>query len=81
MFVVLKTTKYINVCIYIYIYIYIKQTKSSGILHSSRMWNHVIPINQPTRCNIFSSLLLDVYVQLNMFRTSSRSSSGAHQLQ
>jgi hypothetical protein len=41
----------------------------------------IIQINQPTRCNIFSSLLLDVYVQLNMFRASSRPSSGAQQLQ
>jgi hypothetical protein len=38
-------------------------------------------INQATRCNNFSSLLLDVYVQLNMFRTSSSPSSGAQQLQ
>ena len=40
-------------------------------------------INQPTRCNNFSSLLLDVYsyVQLNMFRASSRPLSGAQQLQ
>jgi hypothetical protein len=29
------------------------------------MDHHTIPINQPTRCNSFSSLLL--YVQLNMF--------------
>ena len=36
---------------------------------------------QPTRCNNFSSLLLDVYVQLNMFRASSRLSSGAQNLQ
>jgi hypothetical protein len=34
--------------------------------------NHVIQINQPTKRNNFSSLLLDVYVQLNMFRASSR---------
>jgi len=26
--------------------------------------HHTIQINQPTRCNEFSSLLLDVYVQL-----------------
>jgi len=38
-------------------------------------------INQPTRCSSFSSLLLDVYVQLNMFRASSRPSSWAQQLQ
>jgi hypothetical protein len=41
----------------------------------------VVQINQPTRCNNFSSLLLDVYLQLNMFRASSRPSSGAQQLQ
>jgi hypothetical protein len=29
------------------------------------------------RCKNFSSLLLDFYVQLNMFRASSRPSSGA----
>jgi hypothetical protein len=40
-----------------------------------------IQINQPTRCNNFSNLLLDVYVQLNMFRPSSRPSSRAQQLQ
>ena len=40
-----------------------------------------IQINQPTRCNNFSSLLLDVYVEHNMFRASSRPSSGAQQLQ
>ena len=43
--------------------------------------HHTIPINQPTRCSNFSSLLLDIYVQLNMFRASSRPSSGAQQLQ
>ena len=43
--------------------------------------HHTIQINQPTRCNNFSSLLLDVYIQLNMFRASSRPSSGAQQLQ
>jgi len=42
---------------------------------------HTVQINQPTRCNNFSSLLLDVYVQLNMFRASSRPSSGAQRLQ
>jgi hypothetical protein len=40
-----------------------------------------IQLNQPTRCNSFSCLLFDVYVQLNMFRASSRPSSGAQQLQ
>jgi hypothetical protein len=45
------------------------------------VYHHAIQINQPTRCNSFSSLLLDVYVQLNMFRVSSHPSSGAQQLQ
>jgi hypothetical protein len=35
----------------------------------------------PARCNNFSSILLDVYLQLNMFRASSRPSSEAQQLQ
>jgi len=34
--------------------------------------------NQPTRCNSFTSLLLDVYVWLNMFRALPRPSSGAY---
>jgi hypothetical protein len=38
-------------------------------------------INERTRCNNFSSLLFDVYVQLNMFRAFSHPSSGAQQLQ
>jgi len=32
------------------------------------MHHHTIQIDQPTRCNSFISLLLDVYVSLNMFR-------------
>jgi hypothetical protein len=45
-------------------------------------WNNIeTQINQPTRRKNFSSLLLEVYVQLNMFRASSRPSSGAQQLQ
>jgi hypothetical protein len=43
--------------------------------------HHTFHINQPTRCNNFSILLLDIYVQFNMFRASSRPSSGAQQLQ
>jgi len=43
--------------------------------------NLITQLNQPTRCNNFSNLLLDVYVQLNMFRAFSRPSSGAQQLQ
>jgi hypothetical protein len=37
-----------------------------------------IRINQPTRRNSFTSLLLDVYVWLNMFRALPRPSSGAY---
>jgi len=48
---------------------------------SKSVHHHTIHMNQPTRCNNFSSLLLDVYVQLNMFWASSRPSSGAQQLQ
>jgi len=40
-----------------------------------------LQMNQLTRCNNFSSLLLDVYLQLNMFRAFSRPSSGTQQLQ
>jgi hypothetical protein len=43
--------------------------------------HRTIQINQPTRCNSFSSLLLDVYVQLSMFRASLHPSSGVQQLQ
>jgi hypothetical protein len=38
----------------------------------------LIQINQPTKCNSFTSLLLDVYVWLNMFRAPLRPSSGAY---
>jgi hypothetical protein len=37
-----------------------------------------IQIIQPTRCNSFTGLLLDVYVWPNMFRASPRPSSGAY---
>jgi hypothetical protein len=37
-----------------------------------------IQIIQPTKCNSFTSLLLDVYMWLNMFRASPRPSSGAY---
>jgi hypothetical protein len=47
--------------------------------HSEYVWQ--FQINQPTKCNNFSSLLLDVYLQLNKFWASSRPSSGAQQLQ
>ena len=40
--------------------------------------HHTIQINQPTTCNNFTSLLLDVYVWLNMFQASPRPSSAAY---
>jgi hypothetical protein len=40
--------------------------------------HHMIQIDQPTRCNSFISLLLDVYVWLNMFWASLCPSSGAY---
>jgi hypothetical protein len=40
--------------------------------------HHMIQVIQPTRCNSFTRLLLDVYVWLNMFRASLRPSSGAY---
>jgi len=45
-------------------------------VHKS-MHHHMIPIFQSTRCNSFTSLLLDVYVWLIMFLASPRPSSGA----
>jgi hypothetical protein len=55
-----------------------------GLWESCACITHLIvvfQINQPTRCKNFSSLLLDVHVQLNMFQASSRLSSEAQQLQ
>jgi len=43
--------------------------------------HHTNQPNKLTRCKNLSSLLLDVYVQLNMFRASSRPSSRAQQQQ
>jgi hypothetical protein len=40
--------------------------------------HHTIQINQPTRSNSFTSLLLDVYVLLNMFRAPFRPSVEAY---
>jgi len=40
--------------------------------------HHTIQIIQPTRCNSFTSLLLDVYVWLNMFRAPLLPLSGAY---
>jgi hypothetical protein len=54
---------------------------NSGLKVCKSVHHRTIQINQPTRFNDFSSLLLDVYVRLNLFRTSSRPSSEAQQLQ
>jgi hypothetical protein len=40
--------------------------------------HHTIQINQPTRCNSFTSLLRDVYVWLNTFWAPPHPSSGAY---
>ena len=40
--------------------------------------HHTIQINQPPRCNSFTSLLLDVYVSLNVFRALFHPSLGAY---
>jgi len=42
------------------------------------MHYRTVQIIQPTRCNSFTSLLLDAYVWLNMFQASPRPSSGAY---
>jgi len=39
---------------------------------------NIIQIHQPTTCNSFTSLLLDVYVWLDMFRAPVHPSSGAY---
>ena len=59
-----------------------KDKKFSSCIHTSFSWistnTPTIPINQPTRCNSFTRLLLDVYVWCNMFRAPPRPSSGAY---
>jgi len=40
--------------------------------------HHTNQIIKPTRCNIFTNLLRNVYVWLNMFRAFPRPSSGAY---
>jgi len=44
--------------------------------HTTKM--HFIQINQPMKCNSFTSLLLDLYVWLSMFRAPLRPSLGAY---
>jgi hypothetical protein len=45
---------------------------------SSCRFSKTIQVIQPTRYKSFTSLLLDVYVWLNMFRESPRPTSGAY---
>jgi hypothetical protein len=58
-----------------------KKSESNKFKDCKSVHHHTIPINQPTRCNNFPSLLLDVYVRFNMIWASSRPPSGAQQLQ
>ena len=46
-----------------------------NLSETCRVLYQMIQIIQPTRCNTFTSLLLDLYVWLNMFRASHRPSS------
>jgi len=67
-------------CIYVHATYNINLTRTEYIFKFNvckSMHHHTIQINKPTRCINLSSLLLDVYVQLNMFWASSLLSSGA----
>ena len=84
----------VYIYIYIYIYILQAETRRCKVLRNKidqvvldylyqfgvgkSVHHHTIQINQPTRCNNFTSLLLDVYVWLNLFRAPPRPSSGAY---
>jgi len=48
------------------------------ITKNSKFCCDSIQINQPTRCDSFTSLLLDIYVWLNMFWASPHPSLGAY---
>jgi len=58
--------------------------ESVFMLYLSGKWEYTskqtyqIQIHQPTRCNSFTGLLLDVYVWLIMFRATLHPSSGAY---
>jgi hypothetical protein len=64
---------YINITCWILKHKYNKFKACKSVHH------HTVQINQPTRCKNFSSLQLDVHVQLNMFRASSHPSSEVQQ--
>jgi hypothetical protein len=52
------------------------RTKQLNVKVCKSVHHQTIQINRPTRCNSLSTLLPDVYLQLNMFRASSCPSSG-----
>jgi hypothetical protein len=63
-------------------FVYVMKTGHFTFKVCRSMHHHIIQINHELRrCNNFSSLLLDVYFLLNMYRAPSRPSSGAQQLQ
>jgi hypothetical protein len=55
-----------------------KSIQFINLMLAKSVHHHTIQIIQPTRCNSFTSLLIDVYVWLNMFQASPRPSSGAY---
>ena len=55
----------------------LRNAQNTCDVHKS-VHHHTIHINEPTRCNSYISLLLDVYVRLSMFRAPLRPSSGAY---
>jgi hypothetical protein len=58
----------------------VDQRKTESIKSMKQMIKSCNVSNKsPTRCYSFSSFLLGVYLQLNMFRASSRPSTGAQQ--
>jgi len=61
-----------------FVYVVLFYNCISFILFGFEAWSLTIQISQPTRYNNFTSLLLDVYVWLNMFRALPRPSSGAY---
>jgi hypothetical protein len=57
---------------------FIQHLEFTVSLHTMEKWTKIIQINQPTRSNSFTSLFLEVYVWLNMFRVPLHPSSGAN---
>ena len=74
------TRFYLRVQIKQYVFVQLKVINKYHILFDvcKSLHHHTIQINQTTKCNNSTSLLLDVYVWLNMFREPLRPSSGAY---